>query len=149
MGQQTTAVQPSLRITRAYAAPPEKVFRAWTDPEIMKQWFAPSDQFSTPEVTADARVGGRYRIVMRAPDGEYHRVGGVYREVDPPRKLVFTWAWESTPERESLVTVEFNAAGAGTELVLTHERFADEVARDKHREGWGGCLERLPKALAD
>lgn len=148
MVQSTVAAKRALKITHTYAAPPEKVFRAWTDPEVMKRWFAPSDEFSVPEVAVDARAGGRYRIVMRAPDGEYHRVGGVYRAVDPPRKLVFTWAWESTPERESLVTVEFNAAGVGTELVVIHELFADEEARDKHEQGWNGCLNRLPQALA-
>lgn len=119
MVQSTVAAKRALKITHTYAAPPEKVFRAWTDPEVMKRWFAPSDEFSVPEVA-----------------------------VDPPRKLVFTWAWESTPERESLVTVEFNAAGVGTELVLIHERIADEEAHDKHEQGWNGCLNRLPQALA-
>lgn len=142
---QSTTTKPALKLARTYGAPLEKVFRAWTDPEIMKRWFAPSDAFSVPEVEVDARVGGRYRIVMRAPDGEYHRVGGVYREVVRPTRLVFTWAWESTPERESLVTVEFVDRGDMTELTLTHEQFADAEARDKHREGWTGCLERLAR----
>lgn len=147
MPSNDTTARPSLTIRRSYSAPPEKIFRAWTEPEIMKQWFAPGDEFSVPEVEADARVGGRYRIVMRAPDGEYHRVGGVYREVVAPRRLVFTWAWESTPERQSLVTVELAGRGGGTELVLTHEAFADEAARDRHREGWDGCLDRLARRL--
>ena len=147
MAQSTTAAKPALKITRTYAAPREKVFRAWTDPEVMKKWFAPSDEFSVPEVAIDARVGGRYCIVMRAPDGEHHRVGGVYREYAPPARLVFTWAWESTPERESLVTVEFKELGTSTELILTHERFADEEARDKHQQGWTGCLGRLAQVL--
>ena len=143
MAQSTAAAKPALKITRTCNAPRENVFRAWTDPEVMKKWFAPSAEFSVPEAKAEVNVGGRYRIVMRAPDGEYHRVGGVYREVLPPQKLVFTWAWESTPERESLVVVEFKDLGKATEVVLTHERFADEEARDKHREGWTGCLARL------
>jgi uncharacterized protein YndB with AHSA1/START domain len=114
----------------------------------MKQWMGPSDDFGESEVTMDVRVGGRYRIVMHAPDGEVHRVGGVFREIVPDKKLSYTWAWESTPERESLVTVEFKAAGEGTELVLTHERFADSQARDKHQGGWNGCLERLGRLLS-
>jgi uncharacterized protein YndB with AHSA1/START domain len=109
----------------------------------MKQWMGPSDAFGESEVTMDVRVGGRYRIVMHAPDGETHRVGGVYREIVPNKKLVYTWAWESTPERESLVTLEFKPSGDGTELVLAHQRFADTQARDKHQEGWIGCLDRL------
>jgi len=108
----------------------------------------PSDAFGPSDVTLDLRVGGRYRIVMHGPNGETHRVGGVYREIVPNRKLVYTWAWESTPERESLVTVEFRSAGQGTELVLTHERFADTEARDKHQQGWNGCLDRLGRYLS-
>lgn len=148
MAQSTSAAKPALKITRGYSCPREKVFRAWTDPEIMKRWFAPSDEFSVSEAEVDARISGRYRIVMRAPDGEYHRVGGVYRECSPPARLVFTWAWESTPERESLVTVEFKDLGKSTEVILTHERFADEEARDKHEQGWNGCIARLERLLA-
>jgi uncharacterized protein YndB with AHSA1/START domain len=94
------------------------------------------------------RVGGRYRFVMHTPDGETHRVGGVYREIIPNRKLVYTWAWESTPERESLVTVEFKPSGQGTELLVTHQRFADGQARDRHQQGWNYCLDRLGRHLA-
>jgi len=148
MEQARLAEKPSLTLTRSYPVAPEKVWRAWTDPGAMKRWFAPSDAFSVPVVEADVRVGGRYRIVMKAPDGEQHDVSGVYREVVPNRKLVFTWAWRSTPERESLVTVLLRAAGSGTELTLTHEQFFDEEARDKHQQGWIGCLGRLDKLFA-
>lgn len=138
----------SLRIRRFYKASVAAVYAAWTDPEKVKHWMGPSDAFGEAEVTMDLRVGGRYRIVMHAPDGDVHRVGGVYREVVPHRKLVYSWAWESTPERESLVTLEFIASGEGTELLLTHERFADSQAREKHHEGWNGCLARLDQFLA-
>jgi uncharacterized protein YndB with AHSA1/START domain len=110
--------------------------------------MAPSDDFGSTEATIDLRVGGRYRIVMHGPDGEVHRVGGVYREVVREKKLVYTWAWESTPERESIVTVEFRPHGDATELVLTHQRFADTEARDRHQQGWGGCLDRFARYLA-
>lgn len=135
----------SLHIRRVYQAPVAAVWAAWTDPEQMKQWMGPTDAFGESEVTMDVRVGGRYRIVMHSPDGETHRVGGVYREVVPNQRLVYTWAWESTPERESLVTLEFKPSGEATELVLAHQRFADTQARDKHREGWIGCLDRLDR----
>ena len=137
-----------LQIRRVYDAPVAAVYAAWTDPEQMKQWHAPGDDFKTPETMTDLRVGGRYRIVMRSPDGEFHRVGGVYREIVPNSRLVYTWAWESTPERESLVTVEFKPSGQGTELLLTHQRFADIEARDKHQHGWNSCLERLGRYLS-
>ncbi len=148
MAQATVKAGPSLTLNRRYGAPREAVFRASTDAQVLKQWFAPGDDFSVSEVETDVRVGGRYRIVMRSTDGEAHRVGGVYREIEAPRRLVFTWAWESTPERESLVTVELKETGGGTELVLTHEAFVDADARDKHREGWDGCLARLSRVFA-
>ena len=138
----------SLQIRRTFEAPVAAVYAAWTDPEEVKQWMAPSDDFGSTDATIDLRVGGRYRIVMRGPDGEMHRVGGVYREIVPNRRLVYSWAWESTPERESLVTVEFRSAGQGTELVLTHTRFADTEARDKHNHGWNGCLERFGRYVS-
>jgi len=110
--------------------------------------MGPSDAFGPTEATVDLRVGGRYRFVMHAPDGETHRVGGEFRTIVPDRKLVYTWAWESTPERQSLVTVEFRAAPEGTELLLTHERFVDAPARDRHADGWKGCLARFERHLA-
>jgi len=143
-----THEETSLQVRRVYKASVATVYAAWTDPEQMKLWMAPSDAFGPSEATMDVRVGGRYRIVMHAPDGEVHRVGGVFREVVPNKKLVYTWAWESTPERESLVTLEFIPSGQGTELVLAHQRFADMQARDKHQEGWNGCLDGLDRFLS-
>ena len=138
----------SLQIRRTYKQPVAAVYAAWSDPEQMKHWMGPSDDFGEAEVTMDVRVGGRYRLVMHAPNGETHRVGGVYKEIVPNRKLVYTWAWESTPERESLVTVEFAPSGTGTEIVVTHQRFADTETRDKHQQGWNGCLDRLGRYLS-
>ena len=138
----------TLTIRRTLKAPVAAVYAAWTDPEEVKQWMAPSDDFGPTTATIDLRVGGRYRIVMQRPDGEMHRVGGVYREVLPNRKLVYTWAWESTPERESLVTVEFRPAGEQTELVIIHTRFFDSEARDRHAHGWNGCLGRFERYVA-
>jgi uncharacterized protein YndB with AHSA1/START domain len=114
----------------------------------MKYWMGPSDAFGEAEVSIDLRVGGRYRIVMTSPGGEVHRVGGTYKEIVAGKKLVYTWAWESTSERESLVTVELAPVGSATELLLTHQRFADTEARDKHQHGWIGCLDRLGRFLA-
>jgi uncharacterized protein YndB with AHSA1/START domain len=80
---------------------------------------------------------------MQSPSGEEHDVSGVYREIVPNQKLVFTWAWKSTPERESLVTVEIKPDGDGSLLTLTHEQFFDEEARERHRNGWTASLEKL------
>jgi uncharacterized protein YndB with AHSA1/START domain len=138
----------SLTIKRRLRAPPAKVYRAWTHPQKMIRWWAP-EQAETLRAEADARVGGRYRIVMRTADGEEHSVSGVYREVIPNEKLVFTWAWRSMPERESLVTVLIKSDGDGSFLTLSHEQFFDEAARDAHRSGWTGVLDKLEKYLVD
>ena len=96
----------------------------------------------------DVRVGGRYRISFKTEDGEYHEVGGIYREVAPPSRLAFSWAWHSTPERESLVTLTMAKDGDGTMLTLHHEQFFDEKARDGHQRGWTGTLEKLDHYLS-
>jgi uncharacterized protein YndB with AHSA1/START domain len=140
--------QASLSIARTLKATPEKVFTAFTQPEALKRWFGPGDTTAV-RVEMDVRVGGRYRVVLRAASGEEHRVGGIYREVVPGRKLVFTWAWESTPQRLSLVTVEIAPAAGGASLLLTHEHFFDAVARERHQQGWTASLQRLEHALAD
>jgi uncharacterized protein YndB with AHSA1/START domain len=139
--------KPSLTLKRQLGASPEKVFEAWTRPEALKAWFGP-EEIEEVSAETDLEVGGRYRIVMRARDGETHRVGGVYREIVPGRRLKFTWAWESTPERESLVTIELAPKNGGTLLTLTHEQFFDEAARDRHEFGWTGALNNLERYFA-
>ena len=142
-----TVTKPSLTLKRRLRATPEKVFRAWTDQQKLARWFGPGE-VEPVHVDIDARVGGRYRIVMRTPDGEEHDVGGIYREVVPNEKLVFTWAWKSTPERESIVTVLIKPDGDGSLLTLIHEQFFDEAARDRHQHGWTGSLDKLERFVA-
>ena len=139
------ADQPSLTLTREYAAPPERVWRAWTDPKALKQWWAAgSDGGRVSVAELDVRVGGLYRICFGGAEGNEHECAGVYQEVLRPKKLVFTWHWpRTTPERISRVTILFNAKGGGTELVFKHERFFDDKARDDHKRGWTALLEKL------
>jgi uncharacterized protein YndB with AHSA1/START domain len=136
-------VKPSLTLKRRHA-PPEKVYAAWTDPEKIARWIGPKQVVSARAET-DPRVGGHYHFHMRTSDGEEHDVSGVYHEVVPNEKLVFTWAWKSTPERESRVTITFKADGDGTMLTLLHEQFFDEEARDRHKQGWSGSLDKLER----
>jgi uncharacterized protein YndB with AHSA1/START domain len=138
---------PSLNLARRYPVPPEKVWRAWTDAEALKRWFGPeNERVSLAEL--DVRVGGRFRIVFGGPDGSANECAGVYKEVVPDRKLVFTWHWpRTTPERVSLVTIEFKAAAGGTELDFSHEQFFDEQARDGHQRGWSAALDKLGRFL--
>jgi uncharacterized protein YndB with AHSA1/START domain len=143
----TITDKPSLTLTRRYRVAPEKVWRAWTDPEAVKKWWGPGNEpVSLAEL--DVRVGGRFRVVFGGSDGKAHDSQGVYQEVIPNRKLVFTWTWaNSTPERESLVTVTLRPAAGGTELVFRHEQFFDEAVRDAHEQGWSGAFAKLERFL--
>lgn len=144
----TTDTATTLRISRRIEADPETVFRAWTDPLEMREWYCPEGG-TVDDVQADLTIGGRYTVAMRMPDG-VHVATGVYREIEPPRRLVFTWRWEAgdgPKEGETLVTVELRERDGATELVLTHERFADAEARDGHEQGWTSALNRLEAHL--
>ena len=137
---------PGLTLTRRINAPAEKIYAAWTEPKNLIRWFGPASV--TPGSLAadiDARVGGRYRISFDTSTGEHHDVSGVYREVQANRRLVFTWAWHSTPERQSLVTITLQPDGAGTLLTLQHAQFFDQDARDRHAKGWADLLGKLER----
>jgi uncharacterized protein YndB with AHSA1/START domain len=141
-------VKPSLTLKRRLNAKPEKVYAAWTDPAQIVRWFGP-DAGAVTKADMDVRVGGRYVVIFHTEDGEEHYVSGVYREVVPNERLQFTWAWRSTPERESLVTVQIRPDGDGTSLTLIHEQFFDEDARDRHAYGWTGSLDKLERLFAN
>ena len=141
--------KPSLTLRRHYPVAPEKVWRAWTDPEAVKRWWGPGPGEPVSLAELDVRVGGRFRIVFGGPDGKMHECAGVYKEVVPNRKLVFTWSWpNSTPERLSVVTITFKAVSDGTELLFQHEQLFDEKVRDDHKRGWSSSLDKLERFLA-
>lgn len=147
MAQSPTQDRPSLSITRHYAVSPEKVWRAWTEPQALSRWFGPADTESVTSAELDVRVGGRYSIAFRTADGQEHRVSGTYQEVAPLRRLSFTWAWQSTPDRVSLVAIELEPKGGGCELRFRHDRFFDQQARDNHERGWTGTFVKLDAFL--
>ncbi len=164
MTQTELVSETTLRITRKLAAPRELVFKAWTEPEFLAQWWGVGADYTTPIAEVDLRVGGKYRLGMQPPDKDQPMViGGIYREVTPPEKLVYTWVWEpNMPDTrtspspdgvvapgETLVTVEFHDVDGQTEIVLTHEFFADQNMRDQHSHGWAGCLEQLATLVED
>ena len=142
-----TPERPSLTLRRHFRVSPAKVWRAWTDPQALKHWFGPEEIIDVPLAEVELRVGGRFRVTMRAADGETHDVSGTYLEVVPERRLVFSWAWRSTPERESRVTVQLEPDAGGCELVLMHEQFFDQAAREAHEHGWSGALVKLENWL--
>jgi uncharacterized protein YndB with AHSA1/START domain len=140
--------KPSLSLSRHYPVAPEQVWRAWTDAQAVKKWWGPGPGEPVSLAELDVRVGGRFRIVFGGPQGTEHECAGVYKEVVPNRKLVFTWSWpRTTPERISVVTIVFKAANGGTDLSFTHEQLFDEKVRDDHKRGWNGCLDKLGEFL--
>ncbi len=147
LAQTAAAARPSLTLKRRLNAPAEKVYAAWTDPEKIVKWFGP-DAGPVTRADIDLRQGGSYTIAFSTQDGERHQVGGIYREVVPNEKLVFTWAWHTMKERESLVTVTIKRDGQGSILTLLHEKFFDEAARDGHKRGWSGSLDKLEALFA-
>lgn len=108
----------------------------------MIRWWGASDAASRT-ARADVRVGGRFQVGFRGNDGGQHDVSGIYKEVVQDRRLVFSWAWRTTPERESQVTIDLKPDGDATILTLTHEQFFDEKARDDHGIGWNRVLDNL------
>ena len=147
MSQAAVASPTSLLISRTYPASVERVFKAWTDANQLGQWFAPTDDYTT-KASVDLQVGHEYRIAITHKGGNVHTILGTYRLIDPPRKLVYTWRWEGGPMADTLVTVDFAPDGDATKVTITHEQFTNTEDRDKHNEGWNGCLNRLQRTLA-
>ena len=136
----------TLVISRRLNASRDQVFAAWTDPEIMQQWYAPG-QAQVAEVECDPVVGGRFRVVMKGPEGQTYITSGTYREVVPGEKLVHSWSWEGS-DSETQVTIELKALEGGvTELTLTHELFPDADTRDLHNEGWTESISKLERLM--
>jgi uncharacterized protein YndB with AHSA1/START domain len=142
------SLETTVYVSRTFAAPREKVFRAWTEPEQIKKWLAPAG-CGTPSAEIELRVGGTYRLGMQFPNEDIFYVSGAYREVEPPAKLAFTWRWEK-PEMdfgETLVTIEFYDRGGVTEVVLTHQRFPTNKVRDQHDQGWHEIFDKLASVI--
>jgi uncharacterized protein YndB with AHSA1/START domain len=140
--------RPSVTLVRRIKAPPERVWAAITRPEQMTQWWGP-DAGPTLKAEADVRPGGRFAVTFRLLNGDEHTPTGVYREVVPEERLVFTWEWAGHPERESLVSFRLAPIEGGTELTLTHEQLPDEEARRSHENGWLGWFDKLTAFLGD
>ena len=132
-----------LKITRRFAAPRERVFNAFLDPDALRQWWGP-EGMTCPEPRVDARVGGAYEMAILDSQGEAHIVAGRYREIVCPERLVFTWRWINNPEGvEMLVTLTFTEAGDATVLDLHQTRMPSEEAARLHNEGWSSSFNKL------
>jgi uncharacterized protein YndB with AHSA1/START domain len=137
----------TLRLERLIPASPESLFALWVEPEQIKRWWAP-DGYTAVVDRLEVRAGGRWRIVLRESTGAERAVGGVFHVVEPHRRLAFSWAWEEEEGKrggKTEVTVSFEPTPGGTRLVLSHQNFNSEDARDRHLIGWSAGLERLMK----
>ena len=125
------------------------VFAAFTDPELLSQWWGP-EGFGIPSLEFEARVGERYRIEMQPPEGDAFHLTGEFREVDPPNQLAFTFIWEpaNPDDVETLAALEFRDLGDSTEVALTQGPFKSEERRELHRDGWGDSFDKLERLLS-
>lgn len=139
---------PSVTIVRRIKAPPARVFEAWTQAEALTRWFGPH-RTRVESAELDPRQGGGFTVRLREDNGDRHQISGTYTEFEPARLLVFTWAWASTPDRESRVMVTFRPVPEGTEITLIHDRFAEAQTATNHRRGWTESFERLAAAFAE
>jgi uncharacterized protein YndB with AHSA1/START domain len=140
-----------LRLERRFTATPEDVFDAWTNPEVLRRWWAAEPTWSSPGCAVDLREGGSYELSMQADDGTVHAVAGEFREIDRPNRLVYTWAWLGEdgphPGHESLVTVEFRPDADGTVVALEHAQLVSDESRAQHEHGWRGVMDNLERRV--
>jgi len=145
----TAAVPLELVVSRLVDAPPALVFKAWTQQEHAARWWGPAG-FTIESCRLEATLGGTYRVAMRSPEGTVRTKRGTYREIVPPERLVFTYAWEDAdgnPGHEMRITVTFELQGHQTLLTLRQTGFEDAPERDSHRGGWTGCFERFAEYM--
>jgi uncharacterized protein YndB with AHSA1/START domain len=143
-----------LKLTRRFDAPRERVWDAWTNEDVLREWWAAMETWETAGAEVDLRPGGRYRLSMRnTDDGHVHTVVGEYTEIKKPERLAFTWGWEGEqgPEtagsEDTHVVVEFAEDGDGTEVTLTHTGFANDDIKAQHEHGWNGCMDNLERRV--
>jgi uncharacterized protein YndB with AHSA1/START domain len=136
----------ALELTRTFDAPPARVFACFTSAAEMSAWLGPYD-IRGEVLVLDPRVGGRYRVLLRKPDGTELFAGGAFQAIEEPHRIAFTWKWEDG-EADTLIIVELRETGGRTEMKFRQEGFGAEIYRDRHIEGWTGCLDKLETYLA-
>ncbi len=139
-----------LSITRVFDAPRHLVFEPWTKTEHLKQWFAPRD-FTIPKLEGDYRPGGAWLSVMKSPKGDEMQMGGIYQEVVPDEKLVFTHAWDEEfggTGHETIITVTFADKDGKTLMNFHQATFTSREIRDDHNDGWTQFFDHLAEYLA-
>jgi uncharacterized protein YndB with AHSA1/START domain len=138
----------TLHLERRYKAPAQAVFDAWTSEEVMRRWWHAERAWETPEAEVDLRVGGTVRVVMRNPEtGAEYGGGGRYTEIEPPRRLAFTWLWDGNATR-TLIEIDFEETDGVTTVRFSHSGLWDEEAVRSHEDGWRTCFDNLERVLA-
>lgn len=133
-----------LLITRTFDAPPELVFELWSDPDHLRNWMGP-EGYDCPVAEVDFRVGGKYRALIRSPETGDSWFSGVYREIKPNERLVFTFMWNNTGPSaglETLITIDFAEVRGKTSMRFHQTPFRDVDARDRHVWGWTSAFDK-------
>ena len=146
----TTSAERELIITRVFDAPRRLVFKAWTEPDRIKEWWGPRG-FTTLSCEMDQRPGGAWRVRSRSSEGKDYVSQGMFREIVEPDRLVFTYAWvdaKGKPGHETLVTVTFTEQSGKTVLTFHQGVFESITSRDEHGEGWSSAFELLAEYQA-
>jgi uncharacterized protein YndB with AHSA1/START domain len=139
----------ALVLRRTYSVPPERVFAAWTNPEIAARFLSAGDATATV-IHMDVKIGGTFSIAMDSPENGRFVAKGTYLEVNAPKRLVMTWRWEEddpAEEYDSLLSLDFHERNGETEFVLTHEKLASVESRARHEEGWTSIIDQLATVL--
>ncbi len=138
----------SLVVRRRIRASAARLFAAWTRATELQAWWGPR-AVTCIGADIDLRIGGRYSIAHRMPDGAIVRIGGAFTHIEPPRQLAYTWRREPGSGVEEQVTVRFEPVDDATDVVVVHERIVDQATRDTHEAGWAGCLDGLAAFVAE
>lgn len=146
----TLTDETTLVVMRVIKTSPEALFDAWTKPEVLARWWGP-EGMTTPEYEMDVRVGGAWRTVMQSQAGDRHIVSGIYRTIERPRRLAFTWGWtqpDGSRGHETVVELTFQPVGDGTRMVLTQSAFETAEQRERHNHGWNSSFNDLERLFA-
>lgn len=135
-----------LKFSRKFEADSEEIFNMLTQPDLIKKWFGPHG-YTCPVVEVDPHVSGSYHITMKSPEGEIMKLKGVYKLINPPNALEYTWQWDEPEAKVTLVKVLFKASGNGTEVFVEQGEFANAESKEGHQQGWLASFDRLKDVL--
>ena len=140
---------PPIVMRRVLKASPERVFEALLEPDLIRRWMCP-EVLTVASIENDPVVGGNFRLVMLEADGRTYPAGGIYREIDPPHRLAFSWTWETGVMAgiETEISIELTAQGGETLFVMTHSNLPSEAEREGHHGGWTSAINQLERMFS-